>query len=195
VFRTALKNLYKFQHIGKVFIGAVFLLGGCTESTDTKETKKVLFDWEGSPDEFRKTFAVVSGRFNFTPENKLFSGKVQLTGSTTYNLGIQEGIPVKFVKDISGRPIQRWYQYGCWIGVDTAWEEDFRETENGLLYFPQNELFSGKVFSIDENSGQILAEYTYVKGISHGPEIYYDEDMKEDSRIDWVNGVIPVQKL
>ena len=175
----------------------ILLFAGCGDrKADTPSaTPGRKYDWEGSPNDFRKTFSISTGRFIYTPDKQPFTGVVSLSGTPAYTLEIRDGLPVRFIQKNTGTPIDRWDQEACWIGIDGAWEEDFRETENGLFYVPENQLFTGKVFSIDAKNGQILVEYTYVAGISHGPEIYYDEEAREESRINWVNGIIPFQKL
>lgn len=172
------------------------LLASCSNSQDNdSETTKPEMDWVGTQEAFQQSFDPTSGSFVFLPEKQVYSGSLRITGSPVYEVQIRDGIPVKWVESTSGTPILRWYQEGCWIGIDSAWEEDFKETENGLLYLPTDQLYTGKVFSMNQRNGQILVVYAYKNGVSDGPEIYYDDNMQEESRIVWVNGVIPVQKL
>jgi hypothetical protein len=177
-------------------IAVLFLLTSCSnQQEDAEESATPVIDWMGTQEEFQKSFDPTSGQFVFLPENQVFTGLVRISGSPTYEVRIREGIPVLWVESESGKSLLRWYQKGCWVGCDSAWEEDFQETENGLLHIPSNRLFTGKVFSMNHMNGQILAEYAYKNGVSDGPEIYYDDNMQEESRIVWVNGVIPIRKL
>ncbi len=171
------------------------LFTGCSKTQDNQSVQPPKYDWTGTPEEFRKTFDATSGQFVFIPENQTFSGLIRIEGSPSYVVTIRNGLPVKWVDADSNQPLLRWFQEGCWIGLDSAWEEDFQETANGLLHLPSNQLFTGKVYSINQTNGQILAEYPYERGISHGAEIYYDDNMEEESRVNWVNGVIPIRKL
>lgn len=202
MFVAAWKPVLNFSPYASCFSIAFLLLtillfSGCEDRGPEKQSSEPVknFKWEGTPQDFRNSFSMSTGRFVFAQDNQTFSGIAFLSGTPSYTLEIQEGLPVRFARIDTGTPIDRWQQDACWIGVDAAWEEDFQETEKGLFYAPGNELFTGKVFSIDSKTGQILVEYTYQTGISHGPEIYYDEQGREESRINWVNGMIPFQKL
>ena len=66
----------------------------------------------------------------------------------------------------------------------------------GIIHLPANIPFHGMVLVVNPESGLLEAEYHYnEKGLSHGPEIHYDEKQNEVGRFDWVNGTIPIQPI
>jgi len=185
-----------FQQCG-VGLLAIALLTSCGQSS--KEAPQVEKpDWTGSANDFLQAFVVEEGRFQQSSSGQLYTGKIHLTPSPphpAYNITLFEGTPIQWKESSSGKSLLRWHQPGLWIGNDIAWEEDFEETANGLLHRPTNQPFHGKLFSINEQTGSLEAEYTYAQGIPHGSEIYYDDQHKEARRVNWVNGKIPLQKF
>ena len=180
-----------------ILLTAILWLSAC--GTQSDEPPKVDEpDWTGTPEEFLQTFEIEKGRYKQRSAAQHFTGELHLAQNPTqpaYNIRILDGIPVQWKESSSGKSLHRWYQPGLWIGNDLAWEEDFQETDKGLFHKPSSLPFHGKIFSLDEKNGVLVAEYTYVNGIPHGPEIYYDEQHKEESRVNWVNGKILIQKF
>lgn len=198
-FHNIVANSFPFPVLKQcgVLLFGVLVLSSC--GTQSDESPKVDEpDWKGTPEEFLQAFEVQEGRFKQRNAAQLFTGKLHFTQSPphpAYSVKILEGIPVQWQESSSKKGLLRWHQKGLWIGNDTAWEEDFQETEKGLFHKPSSQLFNGKLFSIEENNGVLVTEYTYVNGIPHGPEIYYDEQHQEESRVNWVNGKIPIQRF
>jgi hypothetical protein len=169
-------------------------LFACTPSGKTGD-ESIVWDWKGERSLFQTEFQIRNG-FLHDDSGKLFSGRLAVlnNGSVYYNILIGAGRPLSF-KDAAGRGVSRWSSADLWVGTDAGWEIDFEERADGLFHNPSGQLFSGRVISLDDATGNIQVEYNYADGIPHGPEIYFNANHKESSRQVWVQGKIPYSPL
>ena len=170
----------------------IFSLGACWACTSRDAGHPA---WEGDEARFSSEFKIQDGFFH-TAGGQVYTGSiiVQTPTGIAYAIQVDAGRPIVF-KDGGSRGVTRWSVGGLWVGVDAAWEQDFEERPEGLASRTTGTLFSGKIISVSELSGAIQVEYNYLNGVSHGPEIYFDENHQETSRQVWVNGKIPVSQL
>tara|TARA_A100001037_G_scaffold237258_1_gene216397 strand:- start:374 stop:931 length:558 start_codon:yes stop_codon:yes gene_type:complete len=151
--------------------------------------------WEGDDAQFASHFKVLNG-WICSADGQPHSGTltVRRQAHVTYFMKLEKGRPLVF-QNGEQKAVARWTAPGLWVGVDSAWEQDFDERAEGLVFRKSGNPFSGKIISIHERTGAIQVEYNYLNGVSHGPEIYFDENQNESSRQTWVNGKIPVGRL
>ena len=168
------------------------LLAGCGPGAPDSPGES---SWEGDEDQFANQFKVQDG-WICNAEGEPHSGNltVRSQAGVAFSMKLEQGRPLVF-QDGEQKGKLRWQALGLWVGTDSAWEEDFDERAEGLVVRKSGARFTGRIISIDERTGAIQVEYNYQNGVSHGPEIYFDENQQESSRQNWVNGKIPVGRL
>ncbi len=173
-------------------LACLVLFTACSPNATDPSAENV---WIGSYVEFAAKFQVQGGLI-CDSEGIPYSGKVILRedSSDSFSIKMDNGRPLIF-QNSQKKGVPRWQLKDLWIGTDSSWEEDFEERPEGLFLRKSGLLYSGKIISIDERTGSIQVEYNYQDGVSHGPEIYFNENQQESSRQNWVNGKIPLSRL
>ena len=184
-------------------LGAILLLlPACTKGPPSEgEPAPPQYAWEGNQKEFLQNFQLRQGRFYQHQDDLPFSGTALVRREdpeTPAEIHIRAGLPYRWLQAGSTQPVKSWSQKGLWVGTDEEWEKVFQDmaAAKGIIHLPTSSPYQGMILVINAETGFLETEYHHnEKGLSHGPEIHYDEKQKEVGRFDWVNGDIPLQPI